>query len=59
MRVVRAHVFDPLTEPLLGSLWLSQLAFYLIAMLPAFGLAWVSWHVFEHPILRLKRRFPY
>jgi peptidoglycan/LPS O-acetylase OafA/YrhL len=59
MRVVRAHVFDPLTGPLLGSPWLSQLAFYVIAMLPALGLAWVSWHVFEHPILRLKRRFPY
>jgi peptidoglycan/LPS O-acetylase OafA/YrhL len=59
MRVVRAHVFNPLEMHLLGSIWLSQLAFYVIAMLLAFALAWVSWRVFEQPILQLKRRFPY
>ncbi len=59
LRVVRAYVFDPLEVHLLGAIWLSQLAFYVIATLPAFALAWVSWHIFEHPILRLKRWFPY
>jgi peptidoglycan/LPS O-acetylase OafA/YrhL len=59
LRVVRAYVFNPLEVHLLGSVWLSQLAFYVLATLPALALAWVSWRVFEHPILRLKKRFPY
>jgi peptidoglycan/LPS O-acetylase OafA/YrhL len=33
--------------------------FYVVATLPALALAWISWRIFEQPILRLKRRFPY
>jgi peptidoglycan/LPS O-acetylase OafA/YrhL len=59
LRVVRAYVFNPLEVNLLGSVWLSQLVFYVVATLPALALAWISWRIFEQPILRLKRRFPY
>jgi peptidoglycan/LPS O-acetylase OafA/YrhL len=34
-------------------------AFYVLATIPTFALAWLSWHAFEAPILRLKSRFPY
>jgi peptidoglycan/LPS O-acetylase OafA/YrhL len=33
--------------------------FYLLASAPTFALAWLSWRLFEAPILRLKSRFPY
>ena len=31
----------------------------LLAIAPAFLLAWISWAVFEGPILKLKARFTY
>jgi peptidoglycan/LPS O-acetylase OafA/YrhL len=60
MRTVRAFVLAPADFPTLaGSPWLGQLLFYALATLPAFALAWLSWRVFEAPILKLKSRFPY
>jgi peptidoglycan/LPS O-acetylase OafA/YrhL len=59
MRTVRAFVLAPEQFAMFGSPWLGQLAFYVAATVPAFTLAWISWHVFEAPILRLKSRFPY
>lgn len=60
MRTVRAFVLAPADFPTLGgSPWPGQLLFYAAATLPAFGLAWLSWHLFEAPILKLKSRFPY
>ena len=32
--------------------------FYVAATLPALALAWLSWHLYEKPWLRLKRFFP-
>lgn len=59
MRAVREWVFDP-TDFLAMAIapWNAQVLFYILATAPAFGLAWLSWHVFEAPILRLKARFP-
>jgi peptidoglycan/LPS O-acetylase OafA/YrhL len=60
MRTVRAFVMEPTEFPVLfGSPWPGQLLFYALATAPAFALAWLSWHVFEAPILKLKARFPY
>ena len=60
MRGVREYVFDPLDyEALWMAPWNAQLLFYCAATAPAFGLAWLSWRLFEAPILRLKARFPY
>ena len=57
---VRAYVFDPLEYEALGlAPWNAQVLFYGAAAAPAFALAWLSWRVFEAPILRLKARFPY
>jgi peptidoglycan/LPS O-acetylase OafA/YrhL len=40
-----------------------ELTFVLLCMvagpLASYGLAWISWHVFEERFLRLKNRFPY
>jgi peptidoglycan/LPS O-acetylase OafA/YrhL len=41
-----------------GSELPGQLLFYVVGLLPAMGLAWLSWRVFESPILGLKRYFP-
>ena len=59
-RVIQEFVIGPEQFPmLLGSIWPAQLGYYVLAAAPTFGLAWLSWHVFEGPILRLKNRFPY
>ncbi|MBY0495757.1 MAG: acyltransferase [Cyanobacteria bacterium] len=56
MRVIREYAFDPADYPMLAP-WIGQALFYVIATAPAFGLAWLSWRVFEAPILKLKSRF--
>ena len=60
MRAVREYVFNPETYFTLGiASWNAQVLFYGAATAPAFALAWLSWRLFEAPILRLKARFPY
>ena len=59
MRSVREYMLAPEEFVLVGSPWLGQILFYGLATAPAFAIAWISWRVFESPILRLKRRFPY
>ena len=60
MRAVREYVFDPFEyEALAITPWLAQSLFYVAATVPAFALAWVSWKVFESPILAWKAKFPY
>lgn len=44
---------------LVGSPLLGQALYYLIAGVISLGLAWLSWRLFESPILRWKRYFPY
>jgi peptidoglycan/LPS O-acetylase OafA/YrhL len=59
-RVVQEFVLGPAQFPqVFGAFWPAQLGFYLLASVPTFALAWLSWHGFEAPILRLKRFFPY
>ena len=60
MRAVREYVFNPEEYKTLGiAPWIAQVLFYGAATAPAFALAWLSWRLFEAPILRLKARFPY
>ena len=60
MRAVREYVFNPEEyETLAIAPWIGQMLFYPAAAAPAFALAWLSWRLFESPILRLKARFPY
>jgi peptidoglycan/LPS O-acetylase OafA/YrhL len=60
MRIVREYVFNPEEQQALAiAPWIGQVLFYLVATAPAFALAWLSWRVFEAPILRLKAWFPY
>jgi len=59
MRVVRTFVLRPDDFAAFGPVWAGQLVFYVAAALPAFAVAWLSWRVFEAPILKLKARFPY
>jgi peptidoglycan/LPS O-acetylase OafA/YrhL len=60
MRAVRGYVFDPLEYERFGiAPWAAQVLYYGAATAPAFALAWLSWRLFEAPILRLKARFPY
>jgi peptidoglycan/LPS O-acetylase OafA/YrhL len=60
MRAVREYVFNPEEYRAFGiAPWNAQLLFYVAAAAPAFALAWLSWRLFEAPILRLKTRFPY
>lgn len=60
MRVVLEYVLNPAEYVALGMpRWIAQLLFYGAAIAPAFALAWLSWRVFEAPILRLKARFSY
>jgi peptidoglycan/LPS O-acetylase OafA/YrhL len=53
--VIEANEFPTLA----GAVWPAQLGYYAVAGSATFVLAWISWHVFEAPILRLKARFPY
>ena len=60
MRAVREYVFNPQEyETLAIAPWIGQVLFYGAATAPAFALAWLSWRLFEAPILRLKTRLPY
>jgi len=59
MRLMREYAFDPFDyEALAIAPWIGQLLFYVAATVPSFALAWISWRVFEAPILKLKERFP-
>lgn len=60
MRLMREYVFDPFDyEALMIAPWIGQVAFYAVATIPSFALAWISWRIFEAPILSLKSKFPY
>jgi peptidoglycan/LPS O-acetylase OafA/YrhL len=59
MRLVRTFVLPEDQFAAFGSPWAGQLVFYALATIPAFAVAWLSWRVFEGPILKLKNRFPY
>lgn len=60
MRAVREYVFDPLEYERFGmGPWIAQVVYYAAATAPSFALAWLSWQLFEAPILRLKAWFPY
>ena len=60
MRVVLEYVINPGEYETLGmGRWIAQLLFYTVTTAPAFALAWLSWRLFEEPILRLKTRFTY
>ena len=60
MRAVRAYAFDPEEHAALTlAPWVAQVLFYAAVTTPAFAIAWLSWRLFEAPILRLKSRFPY
>ena len=58
MRAVREYVLNPQEYEVIAP-WNAQLLFYGLATVPTFALAWLSWRLFEAPILRLKARFPY
>jgi peptidoglycan/LPS O-acetylase OafA/YrhL len=58
MRAMHEYVFDPRDYASLAQTpWLGQGLFYVSVMVPSFALAWISWRVFEAPILRLKEKF--
>lgn len=60
MRAVREYVFNPSEYERFGiGPWIAQVVYYGAATAPTFALAWLSWRLFEAPILRLKARFPY
>jgi peptidoglycan/LPS O-acetylase OafA/YrhL len=58
MRAVREYILNPQEYETIAP-WNAQVLFYGAATAPAFALAWLSWRLFEAPILRLKARFPY
>ena len=58
IRAVREYVFNPWEYEALAP-FTGQMLFYAVTTAPAFALAWLSWRLFEAPILRLKERFPY
>jgi peptidoglycan/LPS O-acetylase OafA/YrhL len=60
MWTMKYLVFDPTRMPrLAGSAMPAQALFWVVAFIPAYALAWVSWRCLEEPLLRLKRFFPY
>jgi peptidoglycan/LPS O-acetylase OafA/YrhL len=57
--LLRDTLFRPARFPtLFGSPLPGQVLFSVVATLPALGCAWLSWRLFERPILGLKRYFP-
>ena len=55
---IRDLAYGPARFPrVLGSPLPGQLLFYAVATPPAVALAWLSWHLYEQPFLRLKRYF--
>ena len=60
MRAVREYVINPGEYETLGMpRWVAQVLFYVASAAPAFALAWLSWRLFEAPILSLKAHFRY
>jgi peptidoglycan/LPS O-acetylase OafA/YrhL len=60
MWAMKNLVFDPTQVPnIMGSAMFGQALFWVVAFVPAYAIAWLSWRCFEQPILRLKRYFPY
>jgi peptidoglycan/LPS O-acetylase OafA/YrhL len=60
MRAVKTYVVDPLQLESFGlGPWTVQVLYYGVATAPSFALAWLSWRLYEGPILGLKARFPY
>jgi peptidoglycan/LPS O-acetylase OafA/YrhL len=56
--LIRDLAYGPSRFPrLMGSPLPGQLVFYALATLPTLGLAWLSWHLYEQPFLKLKRFF--
>jgi len=59
-RVVQEYVLAPAQFPaVMGAMWPGQVGYWVLATIPTFAIGWLSWRVFESPILRLKSRFPY
>ncbi len=59
-RFIRDTYFPVASFPTwLGSPLPGQLLFYVVATAPAFLLAWLSWHLCEKQVLKLRRLFPY
>ncbi len=59
-RVLQEFVLGSEEFPVVfGATWPAQIGYYGLATIPTFGLAWLSWHGFEAPLLKLKSRFPY
>lgn len=59
-RFIRDTYFPVASFPMwLGSPLPGQLLFYVVATVPAFLLAWLSWHLYEKQVLKLRRLFPY
>jgi peptidoglycan/LPS O-acetylase OafA/YrhL len=59
-RVMQHYVLAPSDFPIVfGAAWPGQTVFYVLATVPTFGVAWLTWHLFEARILKLKARFPY
>jgi peptidoglycan/LPS O-acetylase OafA/YrhL len=59
-RVMQEYVLAPADFPVvMGAMWPAQLGYYVLATMPTFAVGWLSWRLFEAPILRLKAKFPY
>ncbi len=57
-RFIRDTYFPVAAFPTwLGSPLPGQLLFYVVASAPAFFLAWISWYLYEKPVMTLKRFF--
>jgi peptidoglycan/LPS O-acetylase OafA/YrhL len=56
---IRDTVYGPSRFATLGGSPLpGQLVFYVVAAVPTLACAWLSWHLYEAPLLKLKRFFP-
>ena len=53
------HLAPDAMPLVLGSHLPAQLAFTALCFVVSYAIAFASWHLFEHPILKLKARFPY